>query len=182
MTATELVEEVDAPQLVGDGHRVDRLALAVEREDGVEDVRVGRLVEGGRVEADLGGRADGVAREEHGPEERLLGLEVVRRDPSCRPPRGGLERLHHRVVPPRRPRRHTSPRRRSGCPWAPLAFPARSAPVHTIARGGYLLTSGLWIERAISLWNGGFAVPRPVDNGITAVHLLFRAPDAHPAA
>ena len=50
------VEEVGAPQLVGDGDGVDRLALPVEREDRVEDVGVRRLVEVGGADADLGGR------------------------------------------------------------------------------------------------------------------------------
>ena len=79
--AADGLEQAGPPQLVGDGDGVGRLALGVERGDGVEDVAVGRLVE--VVDGDdLDGRRDGVARQQHGPEQRLLGLEVVGRDPA----------------------------------------------------------------------------------------------------
>jgi len=66
--------------VTGDGDGVDGLALPVQRHDRVVDVRVRRLVEVGRVDPDLGRGADRVARQEHRPEQRLLRLEVVRRD------------------------------------------------------------------------------------------------------
>ena len=67
-------------QLLGHRHRVGRLAGAVERADGVVDVAVGRTVEVvDRHRLDRGG--DGVAAQQHGAQQRLLGLEVVGRDP-----------------------------------------------------------------------------------------------------
>ena len=74
-----------AAQHLGDGDGVDRLAPAVEPADGVEDVAVGRLVEVVADEADLGGGGDGVLRQQHGAEQRLLGREVVGRDPRSTP-------------------------------------------------------------------------------------------------
>ena len=54
---------------------------AYERAHGVEDVAVGRLVEVvGRAGLDRG--RDGVARQQHGAEQRFLGLQVVRRHPA----------------------------------------------------------------------------------------------------
>ena len=78
------LQQVGPAQLVGHRDRVGRLALGVERGDGVEDVAVGRLVEVVGVELDLDRGHDGVAAEEHGAEQRLLGLEVVGWDPGAR--------------------------------------------------------------------------------------------------
>ena len=75
------VEQSGPAELVGHGDRVGRLALGVQGADGVEDVAVGGLVEVvGRAALDAGG--DGVAAEQHGAEQGLLGLEVVGRDPA----------------------------------------------------------------------------------------------------
>ena len=76
------VEQARTPQLVGDGHGVGGFPAGVERHDRPVDVAVGGLVEvlGHRA---LQGGGDGVARQEHGPEERLLGIEVVRGDTSA---------------------------------------------------------------------------------------------------
>ena len=90
------VEEIGAAQLVGDGDRVDRLADAVQRHDRVVDVGVGRLVEVGRLDPGLGGGADGVAGEEHRSEQRLLGLQVVRRHPAALLSSNILDGLDHR--------------------------------------------------------------------------------------
>ena len=77
--AADGLEQPGAAQLVGDGDRVGRLPRRVERVDGVVDVAVGGLVEVGRGD-DAGGRRDGLGGQHHGPEQGLLGLEVVRRD------------------------------------------------------------------------------------------------------
>ena len=89
------VEEVGAAQLVGDGDGVDRFADAVERHHRVVDVGVGRLVEVGGLYPGLGGRADRIARQEHGPEQRLFGFQVVRRDAAALLPAHFLDRLDH---------------------------------------------------------------------------------------
>ena len=66
--AADGLEQAGPAQFVGDGDRVGRLALAVQRVDGLEDVTVRRLVEVvGRTQFDRGG--DGVARQEHRSEE-----------------------------------------------------------------------------------------------------------------
>ena len=79
--AADGVEQARPAQLVGDGHRVGRLAGAVERGDGLVDVAVGGLVEVVGPQA-LGRHGDGVLGQEHRPQEGLLGLEVVRGDPA----------------------------------------------------------------------------------------------------
>ena len=78
--ATDGVEQAGPAQLLGDGDRVGRLTGRRQRGDGLEDVAVGRLVEVLGVEH-LGGDGDGVLGQQHRPEERLLGLEVVGWDP-----------------------------------------------------------------------------------------------------
>ena len=81
VVAADRVEQSGAPELVGDRDRVGRFTLAVERFDRLEDVAVRGLVEvvgPARLE---GGR-DRVARQQHRTEQRLLGLQVVRRDPA----------------------------------------------------------------------------------------------------
>ena len=58
----------------------------VQGADGVEDVLVGGPVEVLGPQALLADRADGVARQQHGAEHGLLGLEVVRwHAPAARP-------------------------------------------------------------------------------------------------
>ena len=100
--AAERVEQVGAPQLLGDGDRVDRLALAVERLDGVVDVAVRGLVEVADVDARLDRGGDRVAREQHRAEQRLLGLEVVRRDPRRAAPRRRSSSIDWTTPPLRR--------------------------------------------------------------------------------
>ncbi len=78
--ATRRVEQPGPAQFVAHRHRVGRLTLVVQDVDGLEDVGMGRLVEVLRP-ACLHGRGDGVARQEHGPEQGLLGIQVVGRDP-----------------------------------------------------------------------------------------------------
>ena len=78
------VEQVGAAQLLGDGDRVGGLALPVQRLDGLVDVPVRRLVEVAGLDVRLDRGGDRVAREQHRAEQRLLGLEVVRRDPTAR--------------------------------------------------------------------------------------------------
>jgi hypothetical protein len=94
------LEEAAAAQLLGHRHPVGRLPLAEQRGDGHEDVAVGRLVEVVGL-ADLHGRGDGVTGQEHGPEQRLLRLEVVGRDAAGRQavaPGGGREPSGPRIV------------------------------------------------------------------------------------
>ena len=78
--APHRVEQAGPPQLVGDGDGIGGLAGRREVGDGLEDVPVSRLVEIGGGEH-LRRHRDGVFRQEHGAEQRLLGLEVVRRNP-----------------------------------------------------------------------------------------------------
>ena len=78
----ERVELAGAPQLLGHRDRVDRLAARVQRERRLVDDAVRGLVEVGRLDVRLDRRGDRLAAEHHRPEQRLLGLEVVRRDPG----------------------------------------------------------------------------------------------------
>ena len=78
----DLLEHPGALELVGHGHRVDGLAPLHEGPDGPEDVPVRRLVEVAR-RAPLDPDRRRVVRQQHGPEQRLLGLEVVRRHPRA---------------------------------------------------------------------------------------------------
>ena len=66
-------------ELVDERDRVDRLALRPQRERRAVDLRVALAVEVGRVE-DLADRPDRDGREQHRAENRLLGLEILRRD------------------------------------------------------------------------------------------------------
>jgi len=76
-------------QLVGDGDGVGRLAAAEEVEDGVEDQLVGGPVEVVALDR-LEAVGDGVLVEQHRPEHRLLGAEVLRGHALVgRPPRPG---------------------------------------------------------------------------------------------
>ena len=73
-------------ELVDERDRVDRLAARVERERRAVDLRVALAVEVARVE-DLADRPDRTRGEHHRAEDRLLGVEILRRD------RGGRRRL-----------------------------------------------------------------------------------------
>ena len=98
------VEQARALELVGHRHRVDGLAPLHEGLDGPEDVPVGRLVEVARA-AQLDADRRRVVGQEHRPEQRLLGLEVVGRHAraarhgvggrSQRPGAGVVEGLDH---------------------------------------------------------------------------------------
>ena len=77
--AADVLELAPLLQLVRERDRVHRLALRVEREGGAVDLRVGLPVEVPCVE-DLADGADRPGGEHHRPEDRLLGLEVLRRD------------------------------------------------------------------------------------------------------
>ena len=81
LAPADRVEQVSAPQLLCDSDRVDRLAGAVQRGDGLEDVTVRRLVE---VVAghDLDGRRHRGGRQQHRAEQRRLCIEVVGRNPT----------------------------------------------------------------------------------------------------
>ena len=97
--ATDRLQKSGPGQLVGDGDRVGGLSPGVEGGDGVEDVAVSRLVEVVHATR-LDGRGDGVTGEQHGAEQRLLGIQVVGRDPSgprsrLRSSPSVLNHLHH---------------------------------------------------------------------------------------
>ncbi len=94
------IEQVGAAQLLGHGDRIDRLALGRQRGDGLVDVAVGRLVEVVGRER-LRRHIDRRARQQHGPEQALLGSEVVRRHPPAGPraaPAGDHRRRRRRTV------------------------------------------------------------------------------------
>ena len=102
------VEQVGAAQLLGHGDRVGGLALPVQRLDRLVDVAVRRLVEVAGLDVRLDRGGDRVAREQHRAEQRLLGLEVVRRHPSARASTHRFDRLDHcrsHSPPPLRPDR-----------------------------------------------------------------------------
>ena len=92
------------PQLVCDGDRVGRLPLRVEGDDRFEDMGMGGLVEvfGG---APLDAGCDGVARQQHRPDQGFLRLEVVRWDSPA----------HHLQM--------TGPRVVEGLDHGPVTFP-----------------------------------------------------------
>ena len=109
---TDGVEQLGAAQLLGDGDRVDGLALAVQRHDRFVDVDVRGLVVIARFDVRFDGRGDRVAREQHRSEERLFGFEVVRRDAPRPLPTRVIDRLDHAApfLPPgslERPGPHT---------------------------------------------------------------------------
>ena len=78
--AAHAVEQACAAELFGHGHRVGRLSDAVERCDGFEDMLMRGLVEVVRLDH-FDGIGNGVLAQHHGAEQRLLGTDVVRRDP-----------------------------------------------------------------------------------------------------
>ncbi|CAB4937000.1 unannotated protein [freshwater metagenome] len=71
-------------ELGSNGHRVSGLALAVKIEDGAVDGLVGRAVEIAFTH-DLDDIGDGILAQEHGPNDRLLGSDVVRWCPILAP-------------------------------------------------------------------------------------------------
>ena len=76
--AADALELASLVELVRERDRVDRLALAVEGEGRPVDRAVRLAVEVGGVEH-LRDGADRGGREQHGAEDRLLGLQVLRR-------------------------------------------------------------------------------------------------------
>ena len=74
------VEHAGRGELLGHGDRVHALSGAVEGLDRREDVAVRRLVEV-VLGDDVRHRRDGVLGQQHGAEERLLGIDAVGRDP-----------------------------------------------------------------------------------------------------
>jgi hypothetical protein len=76
------LQDARALQLVGHRHCVNGFAPLHERLDGAEDMPVRRLVEVGR-RALLYPDRRRVVGEEHGPEQRLLGFDIVRRHPRA---------------------------------------------------------------------------------------------------
>ena len=85
LDAARLVEQAEPGQLLGDGDRVDRFAGLRHGHGDVEDVLVARLVEVVVAQPGLDDRPERVARQQNGAEHRLLGRQVVWRDP----PTGG---------------------------------------------------------------------------------------------
>ena len=83
LDAAGLFEQPEPRQLLGDGDRVDRTAGLRHGHGDVEDVLVGGLVEVVVAQPGLDHGAEGVARQQDGAEHRLLGLQVVRRDPPA---------------------------------------------------------------------------------------------------
>ncbi len=78
----EVPRSTGPAHLVGDGDGIDGLALRVELDDGLEDVAVLRAEEVAGDHPRLQGGGDGVLAQQHGPEQRLLGFEVVGHDAS----------------------------------------------------------------------------------------------------
>ena len=83
LDAAGLFEQSEPRQLVGDGDRVDRAAGLRDGYGDVEDVLVAGLVEVVVAQPGFDDRAEGVTRQQDGAEHRLLGLQVVRRDPPA---------------------------------------------------------------------------------------------------
>ena len=111
LASAERVEKVGATQLVRDRDRVDGFALPVERHDRVVDVSVRGLVEVGRLDACFGGRADRVARQQHRPEQRFLGVEIVGGNPADVSTPRRFQCLNHCCVPFPPRRTHRTPLR-----------------------------------------------------------------------
>jgi hypothetical protein len=91
--ATHILELASLFELVDERDRVDGLAARVQPERGAVHLRVALAVEVARVE-DLADRPDRAGGEHHRPEDRLLGLEVLRRDRGGRRLRDGGELRH----------------------------------------------------------------------------------------
>ena len=75
------VQEAEALQLRGDGDGVDRLAAAVQADDRLEHVSVRRPVEVGGL-GQLHRIADRRGGQQHRPQQRRLGGQIVRRHPT----------------------------------------------------------------------------------------------------
>src|SRR5205085_4002219 len=77
--AADVLELTPLLQLVDERDRVDGLPFCVERERGAVYLRVALAIEVARVEH-FADRTDRAGGEEHRPENRFLGFEVLRRD------------------------------------------------------------------------------------------------------
>ena len=77
--AADVLEEALALQRLDAGDDVDRLAAGVQAAERLVDAGVGRAVEVVGLK-DLDDVGDRLGREHHGPEDRLLGLQVLRRN------------------------------------------------------------------------------------------------------
>jgi hypothetical protein len=92
--AADLVEIFPTLELLPHGDQVHGLPAAVDGEHGLEGLLVGRTVEVlGLDHLDHGG--EGLRREHHGAEHRLLGLQVVGRDAGGSRPTGLLRGPRH---------------------------------------------------------------------------------------
>ena len=80
-TAADVLELAALLELVDERDRVDRLSLRIERESRAIDLRVALAIEVAGVQ-DLADRPDRAGGDHHCPENRLFGLEVLRRDRS----------------------------------------------------------------------------------------------------
>jgi hypothetical protein len=103
--SADSVQQLGTTQLLGDGDRVDGLALAVQGHDRFVDVDVRGLVVVARLDVRLDGRSDRIARQQHRSEKRLFGFEVVRRHTPRHPSPRIIDRLDHAVpfLPPGSP-------------------------------------------------------------------------------
>jgi hypothetical protein len=97
--SADLLELAAAFQFVDERDRVDGLSLSVEGEGGAVDLRVALSVEVSRREH-LADRPDSAGGEHHRAEDRLLGIEVLRRNRGGR--RGGRCLSHWLHDPPPR--------------------------------------------------------------------------------
>ncbi len=127
--AADALELAALVELVRERDRVDRLALAVEGEGGPVDRAVRLAVEVTGLEH-LGDGADRRGRQQHGAENRLLGLQVLRRHDRGRARGDG----HGRSQPV--PKRHGKTRRNP----APVQGKENMCS-HSIPRAGWLLPS-----------------------------------------
>ena len=84
----DLVEKAVAPQLVGNGDRVDRLAVGHQAADGGVDVLVPWFVEVVDADAELADLIDDVTRQQQRAQQALLRIEVVRRNDRLSDRRG----------------------------------------------------------------------------------------------
>ena len=93
--AADVLEQLTALELLDRGDRVDGVAAAVDLAERAEDLRVRAAVEVARFD-ELDHVGDRVARQHHRAEHRLLGVEVVRRNPVRPQAPDVVSRANHR--------------------------------------------------------------------------------------